>query len=416
MFTNKTQNLGMRFSIAIACLILSGNLNSQVTIGADTAPADGALLQLTQDANYSNNANSTKGLALPRVTLTILDNISNIPSAVGQEATHVGLMVYNINEDICALPPIYKGVYVWNGTNWIRLGESDDNYLTYYDQEDNAFKARSFGDAGIWMVENLKVTTFANGANGGRPNPTLNGGGSTANAYYAYPNTINTPSTSPYNEGLLYNYSAASNYYRYGVTPSIDQGQQDASTTPGNREIEVMGPDGPDSKGEKYVQGICPNDWHLPSDREWNELEKEIYNNADKYSAYTKSDLPFSSVPWQTSWEYGAVTGSAANRGSSPEGHGSAMMNRCFPSTTNGKSLFANQGGFDALPVGYIEFGDTKNSYGALTYMWSSSYYDNGTGTSYTVYIRSIYPSMSTVRRIAVSPSTLSSIRCKKND
>jgi len=397
-------------------LIASGNMYSQVTIGANREPVGGALLQLQQDGTYSGIVNATKGLALPRVKLTDLGDIAaDIPSAVGQETVHVGLTVYNVNEDLCATVPIRKGIYVWDGDDWQKLGLTDDNYMVFQDQDGNNFKARKFGNAGIWMTENLKATAFAGTANGNQP--ILNAESSSSTARYVYPQSSTsiyptTPPATPNNEGLLYNWSAATNYYQPGA---VDQGQTN-SLTPGSNEVETIGPNGPDSNGYFYVQGICPEGWHLPSDREWNQLEEEIYTNANKYSTYSTADLPFSGTDWQASWAYVAATqGSGTMRGSTPDGHGKAMMSQCPPSnSTKGKSLTANQGGFDVLPVGYA-LAEIASDYTNLSYFWTGSYF-NGNNSANNGICRGIYGGTAQVSKLAMGRSTLNSVRCKKDD
>jgi len=400
----------IRLYAAIAVICISVNIQAQVTIGSETPPVKGAILQLSEGDITS------RGLGMPRIKLTNLEDIGvDIPEAAGNEAIHTGLLVYNVNEDLCASNPIYKGLYVWDGDNWKILRKSKEDYLIFVDQDNNSFKARSFGDAGIWMIENLKAKTFAGTANGALP--TLSGASSTSIAYYCYPNTVTVEPTSPNNEGLLYNWAAVSNYY-IPADGSINQNQVD-NTTPGPLEVENKGPNGPDSKGEFYVQGICPNDWHVPSDREWNELEKEIYTNADIYSTYTDSDLPFESTSWQTSWEYILPTTQGVSRGTDPEGHGLAMLTQCPPSNNKGRSLPAAQGGFDVLPVGFV-IANSAYSYGTLTYLWSSSYYDNGSSITSNIINRllsnGVDPAPSTVRKIAFGRNNMNSLRCKKND
>ncbi|WP_156032906.1 hypothetical protein [Prevotella sp. 10(H)] len=94
---------------------------AQVTIGDESEPNRGALLDLKEsDSNNMNNANSTQGILLPRVNLTttnlvtIKDNTNNL---IGEEKIHVGMVVYNLKDngtDLC------EGPYVWNGQKWIR--------------------------------------------------------------------------------------------------------------------------------------------------------------------------------------------------------------------------------------------------------------------------------------------------------
>ncbi|MFT4224399.1 hypothetical protein [Dysgonomonas sp.] len=89
---------------------------AQVTIGSGIDPAQGAILQLKENGNAG--ANSSKGLAMPRVLL----NTDNDFDPILAEATsddkerHEGLTVYHLgNANLCA------GIYVWNSSIWNRL-------------------------------------------------------------------------------------------------------------------------------------------------------------------------------------------------------------------------------------------------------------------------------------------------------
>lgn len=92
------------------------NDSGGVTVGCGIPPARGALLQLKENGN--TGANSKKGLLLSRVSITTLNSLDDIATGL-DAAEHVGLIVYNMNEDADA--GIYKGLYVWNGTAWERL-------------------------------------------------------------------------------------------------------------------------------------------------------------------------------------------------------------------------------------------------------------------------------------------------------
>lgn len=98
---------------------------SQVTIGSDTPPEKGALLQLKDGTSTTDPlVNAKAGLLMPRVSLSDIDNLyPMLPSGynASQNDLHVGLAVYNINEigfDFC------KGIYIWSGTKWNRIPEA----------------------------------------------------------------------------------------------------------------------------------------------------------------------------------------------------------------------------------------------------------------------------------------------------
>lgn len=103
------------------CLCLT-SINAQTVIGHTSKPNKGAILDLKEsDTSNSNNANSQKGLLLPRVNLTAADKVAiqgNSSNLTGQEAKHTGMTVYNLydnTDDLC------EGPYVWTGMKWARL-------------------------------------------------------------------------------------------------------------------------------------------------------------------------------------------------------------------------------------------------------------------------------------------------------
>lgn len=107
-------------SLLIFCAILSIQpIKAQVTIGSDTEPRKGTLLDLK--SNYNKGDNATQGLGLPRVALSdyntlTLDNQS-------QSNDYVGLTVYNITDNA----NIREGIYTWDGSRW-RVAVTPDNY------------------------------------------------------------------------------------------------------------------------------------------------------------------------------------------------------------------------------------------------------------------------------------------------
>lgn len=112
-------------------------VNAQVTIGSSFKPKEGTLLDLKEESKLDGTPNSTKGLILPRVMLTDKNNLypmfegsaSGVPNSNYDTSTekdaedllHIGLTVYNMNfnpqKGFC------KGVYVWQGKEWLRMEE-----------------------------------------------------------------------------------------------------------------------------------------------------------------------------------------------------------------------------------------------------------------------------------------------------
>lgn len=387
---------------------------AQITIGSYTPSESGAILQLKDDGTYSNGENAKKGLGMPKVELQDLNKLKMGPTATDLTATgadaHIGLLVYNVNS--CAPTPVPQGLYVWSGTKWEFIGEKISPDVSYF--EDNrpqklgaqTYPYRTFGAAGTWMLENMRYLPNDNSI-------TLNLGDKNPNSkYYAYPNqtAIETiPSTWYEAQGLLYTHSAATLSTLDNI--NSDQGVKNTTSSPGALEIEHTGLVG--TAPHKYVEGICPPGWHIPSDREWNTLEEEIYNNAQKYSYYTETDTKdiskWNPSLWDSTWNnlYNVKRGSSGN-----SGHAQAMKSPCqvpgATTSTGGKSLPSELGGFDAVYVGFIGTGNPM-AYGKGIYLWASSLLsDTGDYARYLEY-------KPTVFETAYWKYYLLSVRCKKN-
>jgi hypothetical protein len=115
-------------------------IHAQVTIGADIAPLPGSLLDVKEtDTKDTNDANATKGVMLPRVRLSDLDNLYPMFGSSGSPSSeytankskldikHTGLTVYNVHES--ATDSLKKGIYHWNGSKWIYADPSAWNTL-----------------------------------------------------------------------------------------------------------------------------------------------------------------------------------------------------------------------------------------------------------------------------------------------
>jgi len=252
--------------LAITLGLVSLSSYSQVTIGDDTAPVKGALLQLKNGSGYTNGETATKGMGLPRVKLSELKPTTpaGLAASIGNAsgsydlATHTGLIVYNIDQkDACKPAP---GMYVWDGEEWQFLGNEeavDKRTITYgaestlpsgqtsgsftlsYNDgtnpvETTSYRYASFGAAGVWMTENLATKYLPDGSL--LPKNTNNFGATPSSytqAQYFTPNNVadNSPlingSGAAGKQGLLYNWPAAMNG---AVCVTVDQGQVAGST------------------------------------------------------------------------------------------------------------------------------------------------------------------------------------------
>lgn len=326
------------------------------------------------------------------------------------------------------------------------LSESQwqDKVLYHADQEGNIFYSASFGNAGRWMTSNLAAKKYASNEGGG--NLTVYTGDSlltksTSARAYGYPRYVHVQNPQQkdtirvvsnwdmppvryvehgqpwYKEqGLLYTWYAATNQNEAYV--HNDQGQQIAGleNPPGMYEVENTGKYGTAPK--KYIQGICPNGWHLPSDREWNELERELYNNPTKYSNYTAQQISrFSPATWNPGFE--TLNGWRGGNYNYKEDSGYAgVFKEICPVRdyeanlmvySTGYSKEPAEGGFNIMSVGW-GVGPHIHTYGGTARFWTSSALKN------SAWGRSFSYDFNTVLRFPNIKYVLYSIRCKKND
>lgn len=119
------------FTIMMLCT-LSGAY-CQVTIGSLFTPVSGALLDLKEN----EEGTATKGLGLPRVELTEVNQLypmfKNDPSYTNgsvkketEDKDHIGLLVYNTS----TVGDFYPGMHIWDGVKWKMLGKSPCSGIT----------------------------------------------------------------------------------------------------------------------------------------------------------------------------------------------------------------------------------------------------------------------------------------------
>lgn len=396
-------------------------LSAQVTIGSKEPPALGAILDLKEENT------TTKGLGLPRVELKYL----KIPTGEASLATtikdasgewdvnkHIGLVVYNVSEVNCDPRSIAPGMYVWDGSMWQTLtSESKSPEVdTFKDSRDGeVYHYRQFGNAGIWMLENLRyVPKSEDGFDGYQLVDQATGDPEAKTYMYLRgldPNDPNTDWRPEY--GLLYSYSAATAGEQDGLEE--DQGEGIIDDDSG-----VM-PNPTDWSG-LAIDGICPEGWRLPNDYDWNKLEEEVYKNPSKYSSYTAGNgLPFSPKDWDPSWNYSIDFRGAENK--NLPGHSLAMQSVCLPLGSSdsglnlGASLSVQQGGFNV----YLTYEEQLQSeINHFAFLWTSSL---GTSPEYggelSAWLRAFYQSEGTAsqqvfRNVLPVGQVMSAVRCVK--
>ncbi|MDR1372824.1 MAG: fibrobacter succinogenes major paralogous domain-containing protein [Dysgonamonadaceae bacterium] len=327
-----------------ALFMLSANCaKAQVTIGSLADPQEFSILELVSNS---------RGLRLPQMSNANKNDAfgtdNSVLIAAGVDA--LGLQIFNIDT---------KCVETWNGVEWIQACICPPSVT----DGQNTYSVGYLGAAGCWMTENLRTKTKVYG--GGIADLSDNSSSSTTAPYYSYPTEGNvTPTTAKFDAhpeyGLLYNWVAAS-----GLTG--------ISTNEGNTDHEKR-------------QGICPDGWHLPSDKEWSQLESEITNN-------------------NTNNKYG--TGSSAGSNMKSQ---TPVVSDNTPFTTDGTSNTPANNGFNALLVGYV-FSGSAYYYGLGAHFWSSSSY-----VSVNAWYRGVYEDFAIVNRNVDYKAVLFSVRCKKNE
>lgn len=376
--------------LLISTCFVATTLQGQVKIGSSTPPMKGALLELSQGKT------TTKGLMLPRVSLTDLNSLADIiPAAATRPdpVAHIGLMVYNVNTigECITIPP---GVFMWVGTQWDRLGDSytqaskideavnsgSQLIQVYEDQEGKKFVAASFGAAGTWMLHNLAVTKYAD---------------QTPISSYTYPNAVGSaskPSGFRRENGYLYTWK------------SVVKAEPIAANH----------------------QGICPNGWHLPTDAEWSKLSEVIYTNYSDYS-FTNQNT----AQWQSAWNTkdlyiaeaipGAVASIAVDPSLSTIGLGTILKDMCaieynLPIKPQGLSKQMKDKGTNLELTGFVSNG-TPYNYGRMAYLWSvSSVVNPGENQeSRYAHIRYVSAHETGLGRDAASKEDYLSVRCVKN-
>lgn len=357
---------------AILLFVFAQYNYAQVTIGTSVTPVQGALLQLKENENIG--ANSSRGLLLPRVELVSVTNLE--PLAESSEAKdYIGAVVFNITKGMleptsaCDPTPtttgLTKGLKVWSGTAWEDITAEDEDMVIppdwinpkvkfIKDHEGNVYPVKQFGDEGYWMLENLRTKSVANGRG---KYPVKIGGSmsipadlsqielvnearyhfaSPPNEYKPYFGDEEYPAISDDtffkqypNVGLLYNYFMSLN----GEEP------QDTETIVVNEITRVAPRKDANGRPNSFVQGICPDGWHIPYNQEYVSLFTYI-DNQFNIGNYDESGIDIDFL--------NANPGLISN-------HRYPLTN-CLPlgkaDINRGASLIALKGGFAGMWVG----------------------------------------------------------------
>ncbi len=109
----------LRFKFLGLMLLLTMFLQAQVTIGSDSPPNEGALLDLKEN----NTGSSSKGLLLPRVSLSNTSNAAPFSSHIE------GMFVFNTKTMGSGSTAVTPGIYYNTGNNWERVNSTFTNWF-----------------------------------------------------------------------------------------------------------------------------------------------------------------------------------------------------------------------------------------------------------------------------------------------
>jgi uncharacterized protein (TIGR02145 family) len=226
-----------------------------------------------------------------------------------------------------------NGTSYGNNISFSTIGTS----ITDYDS--NVYQIVQIGDQ-LWIAENLKTTHYADGTEIQlvESSASWNALGYADKAMCYYDNS----SSNADNYGALYTWSAAVN------------GAESSNTNPSG------------------VQGACPDDWHIPSVDEWDELSD--YLNGELVAGGKLKETGY--IHWNSP-NYGAT----------------------------------NETGFLGLPGGYRNNNGNFYEIGNYGIFWTASQYDNSNSTYKILY----YEDQELKTNHAQSKNSGISIRCIKD-
>lgn len=388
---------------------VQSNLKWKLHVNDPTGLLNQAVLAGLEGINNTNGGTNTTSIPL------------NLSGSSSLKRYDIAKLTFSDGENKSRIKDIT--VSIMNCFGDIDTSQMGPNVKVNTDQDGNTFYSSLFGAAGEWMVTNLAATSFdpirtssdnvINAAMSATPYIQFS---SYATPNWAYPSetSSNGTSNSDYLKnthiGLLYNWSAASNSKGKGIStdrPSLGDGS--------------AGVDEGDTNHPR-IQGICPNGWHLPSDKEWTELENVFLENPSEYS--TLSSIPHTSLDAYHNGVYSNPMDIKFGERVDEQGNvyalGTAMKDPCEMNTIlYGQSKPALLGGFAALRVGLavVEPGsEFTSAWGERGYFWSSS---SGayrpSHVQATAYMRLFMPTSEAILRFAYDRNNYVSVRCKKD-
>ncbi|GHS98569.1 hypothetical protein FACS189421_07390 [Bacteroidia bacterium] len=300
----------MIFLVLTLLTLSAASMNAQVTIGADTDPHAGAVLDLKS---------TTQGLKLPAVSLSDVNTFQ----LDGDPTQAIGMTVYNTNYNVTGWKGV--GLYTWTGSVWTTAQPDPAEYCpsSVTDIDGNTYAAKLFGSQ-CWMTQDLRVTRTPDGV--ALDSVYLNGG------FY---NTENA--------AVKVEWDGTQVIY----TPDINSGIGATYTRDGVLKENVPWADFANTFGLKYTytqaQKACPSGWHLPTNNELWALGE------------------WSNKFWKPGYKHGNAGKLKADN--------AVYMGRDTDNERKwgGAADASARSGFNALPSGYVK--KDKTAFG-FTYSW----------------------------------------------
>ena len=226
---------------------------------------------------------------------------------------------------------------------------TDWDNSTISDIDGNEYATVQIGDQ-VWMAENIRAVHYSNGDPIQRIEATEEWTAleSDAKAYCYYESSDAAFET----YGALYTWAAAMN------------GEESSNEVPSE------------------VQGVCPSGWHLPSDREWKQLEVQL----------GMSELKANDDGWR-GWDEGGMLKQT----------GTLLW-------IDPNEFASNSSGFTALPAGFRDADGSFQSSGKFTSFWSTTGYDAD-----GVWIRGLHAMRGELLRDVYPRKDGFSVRCIKD-
>ncbi len=367
----------------------SGNLTVYGTNGCGNG---------TASSNYAITVNTapsapTAGTHTPSQT-QIVWNWNTVTGAIGYKwnttnnystATDMTINISKTENDLTCNTAYTRYVWAYND-----CGHSSSTTLnqttsacftcgtsTVDDVDGHTYHTVSIGSQ-CWLKENMRTTKYPNNSviTKGPIAHGASGWDDISTAYYSCP-----PNTSSNGEdcssattlGLLYQWEAAMN---------------------GSASCNGTGSSQPECS--THVQGICPNDWHIPSHYEWTQLERQICSDNGGSDCTTEFLYDESTMEW---------------RGTNSEGSdmaGNVTDQNWTEDDLTGDSHFDNSG-LDIGPSGCRDLDGYYTDRSYYTYLWSS------TESWASAWLRTLYYTNTQVGRIAYSKANSLSVRCIKD-